>query len=172
MIQILCDRSYAGQILEILNEAIVNSTALWDYRPRTLAMMGPWFDAKEAGNFPVIGFVDERDRLLAFGSYGTFRAWPAYKYTVEHSLYVERSSRGQGLGKSMLEQLISYAEGQGFQNLIGGIASENQASISTHLKCGFEPCGTIRHCGYKFGEWIDLSFYQRILSGPSDPNDG
>jgi phosphinothricin acetyltransferase len=172
MKQILCDRSHAGQILEILNEAILNGTALWDYQPRKLATMEPWFDAKEAGNFPVIGFVDEQHQLLAFGSYGTFRAWPAYKYTVEHSLYVERSARGQGLGKRMLEQLIRHAEAQGFHNLIGGITSDNHASIKTHLNCGFEPCGTIRHCGYKFEKWIDLSFYQRILSGPMNPVDG
>jgi phosphinothricin acetyltransferase len=135
-------------------------------------MMGPWFDAKEAGKFPVIGFVDERNHLLAFGSYGTFRAWPAYKYTVEHSLYVERSSRAQGLGTNMLKQLISHAEEQGYHNLIGGITVDNQASIKTHLRCGFEPCGTIRQCGYKFNEWIDLSFYQRLLSGPKNPVDG
>jgi phosphinothricin acetyltransferase len=172
MKQILCDRSYAGQILDILNEAIKNSTALWDYKPRTLAMMGPWFDAKEAGKFPVIGFVDDENKLLAFGSYGTFRAWPAYKYSVEHSLYVESSQRGKGLGTNMLKQLIHYAEEQGFHNLIGGIASENKVSIATHTKCGFEPCGTIRHCGYKFGKWIDLSFYQRLLAGPREPADG
>ena len=172
MKQVLCDRSYAGKILEILNEAILNSTALWDYKPRTLAMMGAWFDAKEAGKFPVIGFVDESDKLLAFGSYGTFRAWPAYKYTVEHSLYVERSCRGKGLGTSMLKQLISYGEEQGYHNLIGGIATENEVSVKTHMRCGFEPCGVIRHCGFKFGKWIDLSFYQRLLSGPRNPVEG
>lgn len=169
MKQILCDRSYAGQILDILNEAIENSTALWDYKPRTLAMMGPWFDEKAAGNLPVIGFVDAANQLLAFGSYGPFRGRRAYKYTVEHSLYVEAAWRGKGLGTSMLKQIIAHAEEQGYHNLIGGIASENQASVATHEKCGFEPCGTIRHAGYKFGKWIDLSFYQLVLAGPSHP---
>jgi phosphinothricin acetyltransferase len=169
---ILCDRSHSPQILAILNEAIANSTALWDYRPRTLAMMEPWFDAKEKGSFPVLGFVDEHDQLLAFGTYGTFRAWPAYKYTVEHSLYVESSARGRGLGTQMLEALVKLAEQQGYHNLIGGIATENAASIKTHLKCGFEPCGTIRQCGFKFGRWIDLSFYQRVLATPREPVDG
>jgi L-amino acid N-acyltransferase len=169
MRQVLCDRSYAPQILDILNEAIKNSTALWDYEPRTLAMMGAWFDEKEAGKWPVVGFVDDANKLLAFGSYGTFRARRAYKYSVEHSVYVETSCRGKGLGTSMLMQIIAQAEAQGYHNLIGGIASENQISIATHTKCGFEPCGTIRHAGYKFGKWIDLSFYQRVLSGPSIP---
>lgn len=172
MKQLLCGREYAEQILGILNEAIANSTALWDYEPRTLAMMSAWFEAKEAGKFPVIGFVDEADKLLAFGTYGTFRGWPAYKYTVEHSLYVEASCRGRGLGSKMLEQIIGYAQEQGYHNLVGGIATENLVSIATHEKLGFEPCGVIRHAGYKFGKWIDLSFYQRLLAGPPNPIDG
>lgn len=172
MRRILCDRTYSAQILEILNEAIVTSTALWDYRPRTLATMEPWFDAKEKGRFPVIGFVDEQDKLLAFGSYGTFRAFPAYKYTVEHSLYVERDARGRGLGTKMLEEIVRAAESQGYHNLVAGIATENMASIKTHLRCGFEPAGTIRQCGFKFGRWIDLSFYQRVLETPREPTDG
>jgi len=169
MNQVLCGRGYADQILGILNEAIANSTALWDYKPRTPAMMSSWFDAKEAGKFPVIGFVDAANKLLAFGTYGTFRAWPAYKYTVEHSLYVEASCRGKGLGSKMLAQIIAHAEEHGYHNLIGGIATENHVSIATHQKLGFEPCGTIRHAGYKFGKWIDLSFYQRLLAGPQNP---
>ncbi len=169
---IVCDRGYSAQILEILNEAILTGTALWDYRPRTLAMMEPWFEAKEKGNFPVLGFVDEEDKLLAFGTYGTFRAFPAYKYTVEHSLYVERSARGRGLGTKMLEAIIRTAEEQGYHNLVGGITTENTASIKTHLRCGFEPAGTIRQCGFKFGRWLDLSFYQRVLDTPREPTDG
>ena len=169
MKQVLCDRSFAGQILAILNEAITSSTALWDYKPRTAESMESWFAAKELGKFPVLGFVDETNKLLAFGSYGTFRAFPAYKYSVEHSLYVERSSRDQGLGTKMLEQIILHAEGQGYHTLIGGITTDNYVSIAIHRKCGFEPCGTIRHAGYKFGSWLDLSFFQRLLAGPKMP---
>ena len=171
MKQALCDRSHSAQILDILNEAIANSTALWDYQPRTRASMNQWFDAKEARNFPVLGFFDEAERLLAFGTYGTFRAFPAYKYTAEHSLYVERSARRQGLGTKMLEQIILHAQGQGYRTLVGGIATENWISIATHVKCGFEHSGTIRQAGYKFGRWIDLSFYQRLLSGPARPTE-
>jgi hypothetical protein len=85
-----CDRSRAPDILAILNEAIERSTALYDYRPRTPAMMDGWFEAKEKNRYPVIGAVDDQGRLLGFASYGGFRSWPAYKYTVEHSVYVEK----------------------------------------------------------------------------------
>lgn len=171
MKEVFCHRGYSAQILDILNDAIRTSTALWDYEPRTLEMMTAWFDTKERGGYPVLGFVDEADRLLAFGTYGTFRAFPAYKYSVEHSLYVERTQRGRGLGVRMLKRLIECAEGEGYHTLIGGIASDNEASVATHVKCGFEPCGTIRQAGYKFGSWIDLSFYQRVLAGPAQPSE-
>ncbi|MFH4410819.1 N-acetyltransferase family protein, partial [Acinetobacter baumannii] len=75
-------------ILEILNEAIVNSTALYDYVPRSLDSMKTWFSVKTGNSFPVIGAVDESGKLLGFASWGAFRAFPAYKYTVEHSIYI------------------------------------------------------------------------------------
>src|ERR1700686_1493952 len=107
-----CGRSHAGAILAILNEAIENSTALYDYQPRTPAMMEAWFDAKEKARYPVLGVVDQASQLLGFGSYGSFRAWPAYKYSVEHSLYVERSHRGQGVGKLVLAGVIAATTAQ------------------------------------------------------------
>jgi phosphinothricin acetyltransferase len=81
---------HAAAILAILNDAIVNSTALYDYTPRTMEMIATWFDAKTKGKFPVIGIESDAGELMAFGSYGTFRGFPAYKYSVEHSVYVGR----------------------------------------------------------------------------------
>lgn len=169
---IRCGREYAAQVLDIFNDAIANSTALWEYEPRTLPMMDRWFDAKEAGAFPVVGFVDDRDRLLAFGSYGPFRAFPGYKYTVEDSVYVERSNRGRGLGRLVLEALVEAASQQGYHTMIGAIEANNTASIALHERCGFRFCGTIREAGFKFGGWLDLNFYQRLLGGPAHPVDG
>jgi L-amino acid N-acyltransferase YncA len=172
MRNVLCGRQYAGQILAILNDAILNSTALYDYEPRTLAMMDAWFDVKERGSFPVLGLVDDSDKLLAFGSYGTFRVRPAYKYSVEHSVYVERESRRKGFGELTLRSLLTAARDQGYHTVIGGIDAENQASIALHLKLGFACCGTVRHAGFKFGRWLDLEFYQLLFDGPAHPVDG
>ena len=72
----------------------------------------------------------------------------------------------------MLEQIILHAEAQGLHALVGGITTDNLASIATHLECGFEHCGTVRQVGYKFGAWMDLAFYQRLLAGPAAPADG
>ena len=158
--------------MAILNEAIENSTALYDYQARTPAMMDAWFDAKEQAQYPVIGVVDQAGQLLGFGSYGPFRAWPAYKYTIEHSLYVERSHRGQGIGKLLLAELIATATRHDYHTMIGGIDAHNAASIALHQRLGFEQCAHIRQAGFKFNRWLDLRFYQLLLAAPAHPVDG
>lgn len=167
-----CDPSFSDQILAIFNDAIVTSTVLYDYKPRTMEMMGAWFDAKEKGKYPVIGAVTPDGELMGFGSYGTFRAWPSYKYTVEHSLYVATKFRGQGLGKRLLQELIAAAQAQDYHTLIGVIDSSNEVSSGLHRKMGFSPAGTLRQAGFKFGRWLDVDFYQLILSTPHEPKDG
>jgi phosphinothricin acetyltransferase len=170
-----CDEAqHAPAILAILNDAIVHSTALYDYNPRPLSAMGTWFALKRAGGFPVLGWVDEQGELLGFASYGTFRAFPAYKYTVEHSVYVRADQRGRGLGKLLLKALIERAqvesaEGQGVHTLVGCIDAANHASIALHTSLGFSHCGTVKQAGFKFGRWLDAAFYQLILSTPSRP---
>ena len=168
-----CEQSrHAEAILTIFNDAITNSTALYDYRPRTIEMMTGWFDAKTKGKFPVIGIENDSGELMGFASYGTFRAWPAYKYSVEHSVYVDARFRGQGIGKRLLQEIITAAQRQNYHCLIGGIDATNSVSIRLHESFGFVHCGTIGHAGFKFGRWLDLSFYQLILSTPPNPTDG
>ena len=167
-----CDESYSEPILSILNEAILNSTALYDYQPRTLDSMAAWFATKRKGNYPVVGAVSENGELLGFASYGMFRGWPAYKYTVEHSVYVASAHRGKGIGKRLLQRIIGEAEGQGYHVLVGGIDSQNLVSIGLHESLGFERAGTIRHVGFKFSKWLDLVFFQLILKTPANPVDG
>jgi L-amino acid N-acyltransferase YncA len=163
---------HAGEILDILNEAIVHSTALYDYKPRSPENMVTWFKAKDTGRYPVIGAVDDHGRLLGFASYGTFRAWPAYKYSVEHSIYIHKDHRGKGLGLLLMQQLIEAARQQNYHVMIGGLDATNAGSIALHNKLGFVHAGTIRDAGFKFGRWLDLAFYQLILSTPVEPVDG
>ena len=169
---ISCDRTHGGAILAILNDAIENSTALYEYRPRTQASMDAWFAAKDQARYPIIGVIDTADQLLGFASYGAFRAWPAYKYSVEHSLYVERAHRGRGIGGLLLGELIASATRQDYHMLIGGIDAHNAASIALHRRLGFVQCGHIRHAGFKFNRWLDLLFYQLLLKTPVHPLDG
>ncbi|MEY4562887.1 MAG: hypothetical protein RLZZ618_2164 [Pseudomonadota bacterium] len=162
---------HAVRILEVLNEAIVMSTALFDYQPRTADSMVAWFKAKEEGGFPVIGLEDDSGVLLGFASYGTFRAWPAYKYSVEHSVYVHKDHRARGVGRLLMQELIRVAETRHVHLLIGGIEATNAGSIALHEAIGFSHSGTIRQAGFKFGRWLDLSFYQLTLRTPAQPDE-
>jgi L-amino acid N-acyltransferase len=167
-----CDESYSSAILAILNEAIVNSKALYDYSPRSIDSMTDWFAAKRRGNYPVIGIVSDAGELMGFATYGTFRDKPAYKYTVEHSLYIAQDRRGQGIGKLLLGALIQRAIEQDYHVMVGGIDSTNAASIALHERFDFQHVATMKEVGFKFGRWLDLCFYQLQLDTPTRPVDG
>lgn len=163
---------HAEAILAILNEAIVHSTALYDYQPRSMAQMATWFETKQQQGWPVIGMEDETGTLLGFASYGSFRNFPAYKYSVEHSVYVHRAHRGQGIGRTLMQALIEAARAQGLHMLVGVIDSANAGSKQLHAELGFVHGGTLRQAGFKFGRWLDIDFYQLILDTPLEPVDG
>ncbi|MEX0776425.1 MAG: N-acetyltransferase family protein [Phycisphaeraceae bacterium] len=167
-----CNPTHTDAILAILNDAIVNTTALYDYRPRTREMMADWFAAKQRGHYPILGAVDDTGQLMGFATYGPFRGFPAYKYTVEHSLYIAAPHRRNGLGRQLLIQLIARARQQDYHVLIGGIDSSNTASIGLHQSLGFQHVATIPQVGYKFSRWLDLCFYQLVLDTPALPCDG
>jgi phosphinothricin acetyltransferase len=164
--------SYADhgtEVLDIFNEEIINSTSLYFYKPRTSDDIKDWFATKQAHHFPVIGCEDDDHRLLGFASYGTFRDRPAYKYSIEHSIYVHKDYRGRGVGRALLQQLIVVAADQEYDMMIGGIDAENTGSIAFHKKSGFVEAGVIKQAGFKFGRWLDLAFYQLILKTPLYP---
>jgi L-amino acid N-acyltransferase len=170
---ISCDfNSHAAVILAIFNDAIQNSTALYEYQPRTLDTISQWFKNKMAGGFPVIGALDDNGQFLGFASYGTFRAFPANKYTVEHSVYVDAKHRGKGVGKALLTELIRMAQSKQLHVMVGGIDAANSASIALHQQLGFTHSGTLTQVGFKFGRWLDLAFYQLTLPTPQQPTDG
>lgn len=163
---------HAQDILEIFNEAIANSTALYDYYPRSMGSMQSWFLNKEQGDYPVIGLEDGLGKLVAIASYGTFRSWPAYKYSVEHSVYVHKDHRGKGLGSQIMQVLIAEAKVREVHTILAGIDSTNFGSIAMHERLGFKHVGTLPEVGFKFGRWLDLSFYQLLLETPANPVDG
>jgi L-amino acid N-acyltransferase len=163
---------HGGQILAIINEVILNSTAVYDYEARPASSMEGWFATKVTRNFPVLGVEDEGGELLGFSTYGEYRAWPAYKYSAELSLYVRSDARGKGVGRSLLGRLVEVAEERELHVLVAGIDSTNAASIALHEKLGFELAGVVRECGFKFGRWLDVAFYQRVLKTPAHPVDG
>jgi len=126
---------------------------------------------------PNIGFITllvvfVSATLLGFASWGTFRAFPANKYTVEHSVYVHRDQRGRGLGERLLLEVIRRARERQIHVLVGCIDAANSGSIALHTKLGFTHAGTIKEAGFKFGRWLDAAFYQLNLEMPAPPVDG
>tara|TARA_R110000868_G_scaffold234973_1_gene488666 strand:+ start:299 stop:796 length:498 start_codon:yes stop_codon:yes gene_type:complete len=149
-------------ILDIINYNILHSTALYDYNIRTYEQQKAILDDKLAKNFPVI--VAELDGVVTgFGMYSEFRFKEAYKFTVEHSVYVNNDYHGKGIGKIILTELIAMAKNQGLHTMIGVIDAENQSSIDFHEKFGFKTVGIIKESGYKFDRWLHSVFVQLLL---------
>jgi L-amino acid N-acyltransferase YncA len=149
-------------ILDIINHNIVHSTALYDYAIRNYEQQKAILDDKTNKGFPVI-VAELNGIVIGFGMYSEFRFREAYKFTVEHSVYVSENHIGKGIGKIVLSELILLAKAQGLHTMIGVIDSENQASIAFHEQFGFETVGIIKESGFKFNRWLDSVFMQLIL---------
>ena len=167
-----CNEKQLPEILDIFNDAILNSTALYDYKTRTMETMNAWYEDKLKGNYPVIGVFDENDVLMGFATYGMFRVRPAYKYTVEHSVYVRPDKRGMGIGKLLLKEIIAQAIEQDYHVMVGVIDASNTVSMRLHENEGFVLTGIMKEVGYKFGKWLDAAFYQLKLVTPELPIEG
>ena len=166
-----CTRAHAPEILAIFNHAILHTTALYEYEPRTPEFMAAWFDAKERASLPVLGAFAADGRLAGFATYGPFRALPAYHHTVEHSVYVHPDHRGRGIARRLLDELIATARARDVHVLVGVIDSANAASIALHRSLGFSHTGTLREVGRKFGRWLDVDLYQLTLPTPAEPRE-
>lgn len=166
-----CTEKQLPEILDIFNDAILNSTALYDYKTRTMETMNTWYADKLKGNYPIVGAFDENDTLLGFATYGMFRVRPAYKYSVEHSVYVRSDKRGHGVGKVLLREIIKKAGEQNFHVMVGVIDASNGVSLKLHENEGFILTGIMKEVGFKFGKWLDAAFYQLILKTPENPTE-
>lgn len=157
-------------ILTIYNDAILNTTAVYDYKPHTIDMRLNWFKEKQSNNIPVL-VSDVSGTVAGFASYGPFRAWAAYKYAVEHSVYVHPDFRRCGIAKKLLQELIHQATQREIHTMVAGIDADNKLSLDLHQKLGFEKIGQMKEVGYKFGKWLDLVFMQRILQNTFEPRE-
>jgi L-amino acid N-acyltransferase len=152
-------------ILAIYNDAIRNTTAVYSEVEFTVERGEAWFNAKAAQGFPFLAARDGSG-VSGFGTFGDFRVWPGYRYTVEHSVHVRADCRGRGIGRALLVQLIERARLLGKHAMIAGIDADNQISIGLHERLGFREAGHLHQVGYKFGRWLDLKFLERAIEAP------
>lgn len=150
-------------ILEIVNHAILETTAVYDYNPKSLADMELWLQEKQDNNWPVIVALQD-NAVLGYATFGTFRSKEAFKYTVEHSVYINDKATGKGLGTLLLNKLIAVAKAHGHHTMIGCIDADNKGSIAFHERFGFTGCGIIKAVGFKFNRWLDMQLMQLILN--------
>lgn len=149
-------------ILAIYNEVVATSTAIYSSEPVTLANRLEWWRTRVAQDYPVLLAADASG-VTGFASFGDFRAWPGYRFTVEHSVHVRANCRGQGVGTQLVQALLPRAAACNKHIMIAGVDAANSASIRFHERLGFTQVGHLREVGYKFDRWLDLVFLQRRL---------
>jgi L-amino acid N-acyltransferase len=160
----LAERRDAEAIRAIYNVEVAESTVTFDLVPRTLDEQVEWID-EHSGAHPAVVAVDDAAAgdVVGFGSLSPFHPRPAYRTTVEDSVYVRRDRRGQGVGRILLDELLRLASDHGFHSVVARIVGGHEASVALHAACDFVLVGTQREVGRKFGRWLDIVEMQRML---------
>jgi phosphinothricin acetyltransferase len=156
-------------VMEIYNDAVANTTAIWNETLVDLQNRKDWFAARKARGFPVL-VATIGGAVAGYASYGDWRAFDGYRFTVEHSVYVHRDFRGAGIGRLLMQELIEQAACNGVHVMIAAIESENTASIRLHEAMGFRLSGKFSEVGTKFGRWLDLTCMELKLPGLDLPS--
>jgi phosphinothricin acetyltransferase len=155
-------------VTEIYAEAVRVGTATFELVPPDLAEMTRRFRALVNGGFPYLVAVLE-GRVAGYAYAGPYRPRPAYRFTVENSVYLQPAVHRRGIGYQLLQRLIGECETRGFRQMIAVIGdSANAASIGVHSRCGFSMIGTHPNVGLKFGRWLDTVMMQRELGEGAD----
>jgi len=156
----------AGGILRIYNDAVANTTAIWNEQLSSLQSRLAWLDERRQSGYPVLVAAEEGN-VFGYASFGAFRPWDGYRHTVEHSVYVDGGARQRGIGHALMNGLIARARAQGKHVMIAGIESTNEPSLALHARLGFAKVGHLRSVGRKFDRWLDLVFMQLMLDDPA-----
>ena len=163
-------------ITAIYRPAVISGTASFELEPPSEEEMRRRYEAITGGGYPYFVAVSE-GAVVGYGYANAFRPRPAYRFSVENSIYVTPDHQGKGVGRTLLEALIGACAAQGFRQMIAVIGDSGQrASIGLHRSLGFTFCGTVHSVGYKHGRWLDTVMMQRTLGDgdrtppPDTPN--
>jgi L-amino acid N-acyltransferase YncA len=154
------------EITAIYNEVLTNTTAIYNDRPATCQDRLAWRNARIAQGYPVL-VATEDNRVIGFGSFGDFRAWPGYRFTVEGTVHIHANVRGQGVGTALLKAIVERARALKKHTMIAGVDSENAESIRFLERFGFQRVGHLHEVGFKFNRFLDLLFLQYWITPPA-----
>jgi phosphinothricin acetyltransferase len=149
-------------ILAIYNDAVVNTTAIWNDHISDLQGRHDWWQQRVETGFPVLA-AELHGACVGYATYGHFRPNDGYRHSRELSVYVSDAHRGQGIASTLMQALEAHARAHDVHVLVGGIEAGNSASIALHEKHGFVQTGRLPQVGRKFGRWLDLILMQKIL---------
>lgn len=150
-----------NDINEIYNYEVLNGVATFDTEPKTYEERKEWLLSHNE-KYPCI-VVEKDGKALAWGSLTQYSPRKAYGGTCEISIYVDKNSRGIGLGKIIIKELLDRAKINGIHVILSRVAGENEASKNLHVNFEFEIVGILKEVGYKFGRYIDVNFYQKLV---------
>ena len=150
-------------ILDIYNDAVLNTTATAEYYPHTLDMRREWYDLHMHDNLPIFVAGNNDGHVVGWSSLSRFHSRYGYRFTAEDSVYVAADSRGMGVGKALIPPLIDSARSLGLHAILASIDSDNEASIRLHQRYRFEVVGRLNEVIYKFDRWLSTVFMQLML---------
>ena len=150
-------------ILEIYNDAVLKTTATYDYAPRTLEHRVAWFDDHVKHDYPMFVAVMNDGRVAGWSSLNRYHDRMGYRYTTENSIYIAADQRGRGIGRMLMPPLIDGARARGMHAILAGIDASNEASLRLHASFGFQRVAHYKEVGFKFGRWLDVVYMQLLL---------
>jgi len=150
-------------VLEIYNDAVLNTTATYDYDPRTLEHRITWFEDHAENNLPVFVAEDEQGRVVGWSALNRYRDRKGYQFTTENSVYVAADQRGKGIGKLLMKPLVEAAKQRGLHAILAGIDAQNEASIRLHASFGFVKVAHFKQVGFKFDRWLDVVYMELLF---------
>lgn len=153
----------AEAIRAIYNVEVSTSTVTFDLVPRSLEDQRAWLQARSGAHSAIVAVDDPTGDVIGFGSLSPWKDRPAYRTSVEDSVYIHRDHQGRGLGRLLLTELLEVATASGFHAVFARIVAGHDASIALHAALGFEQVGVEREVGRKFGRWLDVVLMERIV---------